>query len=433
LLPGFANEPYLFGMDEDWAAPGWGFIFGSQDPGIRQKGAENEWFVQDTLFSTPFTQMRSYDLGLKGTLEPFKNFRIQLDARKSAMGNFNEIFKVDSDPINGGGIYNGLNISRSGSYSITTNLIGTAFAKDDAKNINKNFTQFEDNLTIVQERLNAMNDSEGTFAKLSQDVMIPSFIAAYTGQDVEKVKLSPFPRIPIPGWYVDYTGLGNISALKEVFSSVSLKHSYSATYTINNYSNSLLYQDDLLLDGMLDHYPIPSDTNELGQFIPPFLMDQVIMQERFAPLIGVSLRTKSRITTNIDYKKERNLGLNVSNSQITELSSNDFSFDFGFTKANMKLPFKSDGKVITLKNDVTFKINFTLRDTKTIQRKIDNLSTVTAGNTNFQLRPQIGYVLNDRLNLNLYFERNINTPRVTSSFPRSTTRVGVQVRFSLAQ
>jgi cell surface protein SprA len=99
----------------------------------------------------------------------------------------------------------------------------------------------------------------------------------------------------------------------------------------------------------------------------------------------------------------------------------------------MKLPFKSEGKVITLKNDVTFKINFTLRDSKTVQRKIDGLSTVTAGNTNFQLRPQIGYVLNERLNLNLYFERNINTPRVTSSFPRSTTRVGVQVRFSLAQ
>ena len=433
LLPGFANEPFLFGMDDNWAAPGWGFIFGSQDPGIRQRAAEKGWFVQDTLFSTPFTQMRSYDLAIKGTLEPFKNFRIQLDARKSAMGNYNEIFKVDSDPNTGDGFYNGLNVSRSGSYSITTNIIKTAFVKDNAKNINPNFTQFEQNLNIVQDRLNALNNAEGTFAKQSQDVMIPSFIAAYTGQDAANVRLSPFPRIPIPGWYVDYSGLGNIKALKEVFSSVSLKHSYSATYTINNYSNSLLYQENLLLDGLLDYYPIPSDTNELGQMVPPFLMDQVIIQERFAPLIGISLRTKSRITTNIDYKKERNLGLNVSNSQITELNSSDLSFDFGFTKANMKLPFKSDGKVITLKNDLSFKINFTLRDSKTIQRKIDDLSTITAGNTNFQLRPQIGYVLNERLNLNFYFERNINTPRVTSSYPRSTTRVGIQVRFSLAQ
>jgi cell surface protein SprA len=183
----------------------------------------------------------------------------------------------------------------------------------------------------------------------------------------------------------------------------------------------------------LDQYFIPTDTNELGQFVPPFLMDQVVIQERYAPLIGINVRTKSRITASIDYKKERNLGLNISNSQITELSSSDLSVAFGFTKANMKLPFKVQGAVITLKNDLTFKFNFTLRDTKTIQRKIDEVHTVTAGNVNFQLRPQLGYVLSERLNLNLYFERNINTPRITSSYPRSTTQFGIQVRFSLAQ
>jgi cell surface protein SprA len=146
-------------------------------------------------------------------------------------------------------------------------------------------------------------------------------------------------------------------------------------------------------------------------------------------LIGISVRTESRITASIDYKRERNLGLNISNSQITELSSSDLSVSFGFTKANMKLPFKVQGAVITLKNDLTFKFNFTLRDTKTVQRKIDEVHTVTAGNVNFQLRPQMGYVLNERLNLNLYFERNINTPRITSSFPRSTTQFGIQLRF----
>jgi cell surface protein SprA len=263
--------------------------------------------------------------------------------------------------------------------------------------------------------------------------MIPAFIAAYMGKDVNSVELTPFPKIPIPGWRIDWAGLGDIPALKEVFSSVSLKHSYSSTYNINNYANSLLYQDDLELDRTLTSYPIPADTNELGEFIPPFLMSQVVIQERYAPLIGISIRTKSRITASIDYKKERNLGLNMSNSQVTELNSNDLAVTFGFTKANMKLPFRVQGAVITLKNDLTFKFNFTLRDTKTIQRKIDEVNTVTAGNVNFQLRPQLGYVLSERLNLNLYFERNINTPRITSSFPRSTTQFGVQVRFSLAQ
>jgi hypothetical protein len=41
--------------------------------------------------------------------------------------------------------------------------------------------------------------------------------------------------------------------------------------------------------------------------------------------------------------------LNISNAQITELNSKDWSMEFGFTKSNMKLPFKDQGRVITLK------------------------------------------------------------------------------------
>jgi len=177
-----------------------------------------------------------------------------------------------------------------------------------------------------------MNSNEGVYDLQSQDVMIPSFIAAYTGQDANTVELTPFPKIPIPGWRIDYSGLGNMPALKEVFSSISLKHSYSSTYNVNNYSNSLLYQDELELNGWLDGYPVPTDTNEVGVFIAPFIMSQIIIQERYAPLIGISVRTKSRITASIDYKKERNLGLNLSNSQITELNSNDLAVTFGLQK-----------------------------------------------------------------------------------------------------
>ena len=433
LLPGYAQEPFLFGMDESWQAPGWDFILGSQNISIQDRGAQNGWFVQDTLFSQPFTQMRSYDFNFKATVEPFKNFRILFDAMKRGTGNYNDVFRVDTDPNDGTGIYNSLNISRTGGYSISINSMRTSFEKDLADNTNPNFIQFEENLEIIRDRLNEMNTNEGTYNLQSQDVLIPSFIAAYTGKDANTMELTPFPTVPIPGWRIDYSGLSNVQAFKEVFSSISLKHAYSSTYSINNYSNSLLYQDDMELDDDLTKYPIPSDTNELGEFIAPFIMNQIVIQERYAPLIGISIRTKSRITATIDYKKERNLGLNISNSQITELNSNDLAVTFGFTKAGMKLPFKVQGAVVTLENDLTFKFNFTLRDTKTVQRKIDEVNTVTAGNVNFQLRPQLGYVLSDRLNLNLYFERNINTPRITSSYPRSTTQFGVQVRFSLAQ
>jgi cell surface protein SprA len=75
----------------------------------------------------------------------------------------------------------------------------------------------------------------------------------------------------------------------------------------------------------------------------------------------------------------------------------------------------------------------TLKDTKTVQRKLDEESTITNGNINFQLRPNVDYRVNDKLNIQLYFARTMNDPRVTNSFKRTTTEFGVQARFNLAQ
>jgi cell surface protein SprA len=433
VLPGFASEPFLLGMDDSWDAPGWPFILGSQNANIRSKAAERGWLVSDTLISNPFTQMRSNDLTFKASIEPSRAIRIQLDARKSATGNYNELFRVT--PGNDGvGQYTGVNPSRTGSYSISIWSIGTAFVKDGPDNISQNFIDFEENLDVIKARLDQINpDPEISYARRSQDVMIPAFLAAYTGKPASDISLNPFPTFPLPGWRIDFSGLNRIPAFQEIFSNISINHSYSSTYSITNFANSLLYTDGLELDQGLTYYPLASEGNENNEWVAPFLMNSIVISERFAPLIGINIRTKSRVTARIDYKKERNLALNMSNAQITELKSNDLSVDLGFTKANMKLPFKVRGRTVSLNNDLTFKLNFTLRDTKTVQRKIDEVNTVTAGNINFQLRPQISYVLNQRLNLNFYFERNVNTPRVTSSFPRSTTAIGAQIRFSLAQ
>ena len=163
------------------------------------------------------------------------------------------------------------------------------------------------------------------------------------------------------------------------------------------------------------------------------IINQVTITERFSPLIGLNIRTKSRLTARIEYKIERTLTLNLSNTQVTEVKSKDVGFDFGYTTSNFTLPFRVQGRTVSLKNDLTFRMNFSIRDTRTIQRRIDEGSTVTNGNVNFQLRPNISYVLNQRLNLQMYFERNLNEPKVTNSFKRATTSFGIQIRFSLAQ
>ncbi|WP_420580564.1 cell surface protein SprA [Reichenbachiella sp.] len=429
-LPGFIPVPYLFGMDRDFNAPGSAFIFGSQDPNIRFKAAENGWLVENGKLTTPFVQSRTVDLNIRANIEPFKDLKIQLDAKRSETSAYQEIYRYDSVARE----YRSLTPSRSGSYTITFLPIKTSFVRDHGENINSTFEKFVENRDVIRQRLNLLN-SNGEYDINSQDVLIPAFIAAYTGKSASSVKLTPFPKTPVPNWRIDYAGLSKIPALKEVFASINLTHAYVSTFSITNYTNSLLYDNPEALElknSILD-YPMATLPGENGALSPVYVINQVDVIERFSPLIGINIRTKSKITSKIEYKKERSLSLNLSNSQVTEMSSNDIAFDFGITKSKMKIPFKIKGRTSTLNNDLQFRFTFTVRDTKTIQRKIENVQTITNGNINYQIRPTVSYVANQKLNITMYFEKNINEPKVSNTFPRSSSAFGIQMRFSLAQ
>jgi cell surface protein SprA len=99
----------------------------------------------------------------------------------------------------------------------------------------------------------------------------------------------------------------------------------------------------------------------------------------------------------------------------------------------MKMPFKDKGRVITIKNDVTLRLTMAVTNTQTIQRALDQVATTTNGNINFQLRPNINYVVNQKLNIQFYVDRNVNDPLITSSYRRSTTQIGTKILFNLAQ
>jgi cell surface protein SprA len=438
ILPGFTKTPKFFGMDNDWDAPGWGFVLGSQNPDIRKKAAENGWLTTNSELSVPFAQIRNETINIRANVEPSSDFKIQLDIKKETTNSFQSIFRsINSHPDSIQ--YEDLSPNRSGSYRISTISIKTAFDGSNNDIESAVFKQFERNLDEMKAKFDIANPGM-EYDRTGQDVIIPAFIAAYTGADVSKTSLSPFPKTPLPNWRVDYTGLNKLNALKEVFQSVTLSHGYQSSYSVLNFSNSLAYGksgdvDQLAINRPFTDYNINyyGRQNDEGEFVPVYVISQVMISEQFSPLIGVNMRTKGRLSANIQYKTKRDLALNISNAQITELNSKDFSFELGYTKNNMKLPFKSQGRTVVLKNDVTFRMNVTVANTKTIQRKIEELNIVTNGNINFQLRPNISYVVNQKLNIQLYFERTINEPMVSNSFRRATTRFGAQVRFSLAQ
>jgi len=435
-LPGYMRSPSLFGFDDQWESPGLPFILGSQDPSILTTAAENGWLSTSPLQNNPFLQNRQRTLSFRANAEPVKDFKIQLDAKRTISDNYSENFRTtfnDDDSINEE--FERQTPVRTGSFSMSFFTLQTAFISDDDNNRNSVFNDFVRNRDVILERLNALNPRV-EYDSNSQDVLIPAFRAAYTRQNARDAKLSSFLDVPIPNWRVTYSGLSKIPALKEIFRSVSITHGYNSTYGVGSYASSLFYSDqpDLLGLGVnatdISLAQADSATN-IAQ--PILVVNQLTISEQFSPLIGINLRTRGDVTVKVDYKKRRDLALNLTNAEVTELRSNDVTLDLGMTKAGMKVPFRIRGAYKTLENDVTMRMAFTIRDTKTIQRKIDDSPTVTQGNINIQFRPTVSYQLNKQANLQFYFERSINEPRVSNSFRRTTTSFGIQVRYALTQ
>jgi cell surface protein SprA len=433
ILPGFDKIPTLFGL-EKWGAPGIKFVLGDQNPEIRKEAAKNDWLVKNTNLSNPFTQTKMENINLRANVEPARDFKIQIDVKKETMNTYTETWRYDDeDPSNPG--FKSFSPSRSGSYRISINTIRTAFNRTNDELLSEVFEEFQNNLPKVYNRFDSEN-CKGCYDS-AQDVLIPAFIAAYTGKNANTISKSPFPNLPMPNWRIDYTGLSKVGFVKELFQSVTITHAYQSIYQVTNYSNSLQFAanpESLEIDRPVEDYNRTYFGEQRdGKFLPVYVISQVLISEQFAPLIGINVRTKSRVTANLQYKTKRDVAMNISNAQVTELNSKDVSFELGFTKNNLKLPFKSQGRTIVLKNDVTFRLNTTIGDTKTIQRKIDELDVITNGTINFQLRPNVSYTVNQKLTVQLYFERNINEPLISTSSRRAQTRFGAQIRFSLAQ
>ena len=457
-LPGFMKKAAIFGLDRETLEPGLPFVLGSQDASIRTRLAQEGLLSRSTYLQTlPFRQNFTESLSAQTALEPFRDFKITVSAKRDRGTDYQELFRNTSAS---GLDYQSLGGSRNGTFSMSFISIKTAFLHSDADR-SETFDKFIQYRNTFKTRLEGENPNTyqnlsdtskaGRYELNSQDVLISAFQAAYSGRDPSKVKSSPFFKIPLPNWRIDYSGLSKIPALKNIFSSVTISHGYSSTYNVGSYNSSLIYSNGLVTpEGLLGNnylLPVRPDSGNNKRFIPVYVFNNIVISEKFAPLIGINLRTVNRMTLNIVYNRGRDIGLNLQNTQVTEQTSQDLSFDIRYTKNNFRLPFKINGQSRVLKNELSFQLNVTFRDQNTIQRKIDERGTQvtqgqgqsqsydlpTGGNRNIQIKPAINYTINQRLSLQAYFDRQINNPRVSTSFPRRDTRFGIQLRYSLSQ
>ena len=427
FLPGYLPQSNLFGEDLSYDAPGIGFLLGSQTD-LRGRAIANGWITRDTLQNQLYVQSVNTDLRLKATVEPTPDLQIQLSAYKTQDHTYQTNFKY----LGTSGAFENLTPNTSGNYSISYFSLATAFSKESGvNNISKPFQKFLDNRQAISKRLGQTNpNSVGVqaggyadgYGPNSQNVLVPAFLAAYTGKSAGSASLNQFPSTPIPNWQVRYTGLSRLPFFQDLFDSFDINHGYQSSYSVSQYNTLLQYQE---IGGGSSQRDVNND------FLPKYQFSQITILEQFVPLLGVDIRFKNNMTTNLEYRQSRALSLSLLNSQLTQQNEQVLTFGFGYKTKDFRFPFGMFDNLI-LKNDLTFKIDFALRNNKTLIYQADvTAAQISSGAQNITYRPSIDYAISQRFVLNLFYDSNLTRPYTSQAFNTSFTNFGVNLKLLL--
>jgi cell surface protein SprA len=256
-------------------------------------------------------------------------------------------------------------------------------------------------------------------------VLTHAFLAAYSGKSAAQVKLNSFPNIPQLNWRFTYDGLSRLKLVKQYFNSVNLTHGYRSSYNISSFTTNLLYNNEGTARDLNDN------------FIPKEEFGQVNISEQFSPLIGIDLNFKNnKLTTRFEYKRDRNISLSFADIQVSEIKGQEYVFGIGYRIRNFRLPFGLQGPARpgAQSSDLNLTCDFSYRRNSTIVRRLqENIDQPTAGLTILSYKLAADYAVSERFNVRLFFDKTINNPLVSTSFPTANTAIGISVRFTLAQ
>ena len=432
VLPGFNKNPSFFGQDWKTMAPGIPFALGIQNIGIDTISGNNDWLTSDTTLNQYSRTNNSETLNLRSTIEPLKGLRIELTASRINSENSQSIFR---NSTNG---YQSFNPVENGSYSVSFISWNTAFIKDDVNHSSEVFQDFRNNRLIIAQRLADLNPGDNPlvdstnyplgYQETSDEVLISSFLAAYSGRDANTISLDKFPNIPLPNWRINYDGLKNIEWFSKRFKTVTMSHSYRSTYSVGSYVTNLDYED-VNNDGWADQI-----NEATSNYFNKYEFNQVTLRESLSPLFKIDLTLKNSILARLEIKKERTLTLGLSNNQLTERSSNELVIGSGYRLKDLAFNVRTAGAQRQVKSDLDLKLDFSIRSNKVVIRQlVENLEEITAGNSVMSLKFTADYVVSSRLNVRLFYDRVFTNPYVSSSFKSAVSNGGFSIRFTLAQ
>lgn len=461
-LPGFMpNVGDVFGQRSGGTmAPGLDFAFGFVDDSYIEKSAERGWLLMNDSVATPATTSLTEDLQLRMTLEPVKNLKIDLNASRT---------ETKSKSIQY--MYSGSPTTQSGTLTMTTISLGSAFeGMGDATNgyHSATFEKFCNSLESFRSRVEAQytnaeypagsslagqkfDPANGSVSKYSADVMIPAFLSAYTSMGGNSLNIFPALSRLLPNWTVKYSGLSQLPWFRDVFKSFNINHAYKSIYAIGSYSSYSTFMEYMNGLGFVSDVstgnPVPSSMYNIST---------VSINEAFSPLLGIDMTFNNNLTCKLEYRTTRVLSLSMTSIQINEATSHDWVVGMGYKINNFKLfggrrrrkvkssrsndennnnSTSNSSRSTGFNTDLNLRLDLSYRKQASICRDIASMtSSASSGNSAFKLSFSADYTLSRLLTMSFYYDRQTNTPLLSSSsYPTTTQDFGLSLKFSLTR
>lgn len=463
-LPGFLpSVGDAFGQKKvGQMAPGLDFAFGMVGDDYIEKARNNDWLLCNDSIATPATTSRTDNLTLRATLEPVKDFKIDLSATRT---------KTTQKSIQY--MYEGTPTTQSGAFQMTTISLGSAFEGMGNANSgyrSKTFEKFVNSLAGFRDRVEAQyagtvypagsalaggkfDASRTPVNQYSSDVMIPAFLKAYTSMGGNSLSVFPALSRILPNWTIRYSGLGRLPWFNEHFKSVNINHSYKSVFAVGSYNSYSTFQEYMNGLGFVSDAttgnPSPSSM---------FNISQVSINEAFSPLLGMDVTFNNNMTVKAEYRQTRVLNLSMTSMQLNEALSKDWvigmgyrinNFDvFGWGAKASRSKSKGGNKNAANKNasttktvqngtnhDLNLRLDFSFRKQAAIVRDIASMvSSASSGNNALKLSFSADYTFSKLLTMSFYYDRQTNTPLLSSSsYPTTTQDFGLSIKFSLTR
>ncbi|WP_298763076.1 cell surface protein SprA [uncultured Polaribacter sp.] len=420
------NGQFLPGYDQNIGFLGGSptsFAFGSQVD-IRSKALENGWLVaprdpeNSEYYNKTYSRTSFNKVDYTFTLKPFKDLNIDVRGNNIKTRDLSQQIDVVLNGTENGALDFSAPAFETGNFSSSFYMLGTAFTDGDAL-----FQQMRDSRAIIANRL--ANESgapvEG-YGENSQQVLLPAFMAAYSGRDPNKVNKSLFRNIPLPNWTLRYNGLMKLDFFKKNFSTFVLSHGYKSSYTVSSFTNNLQYN-------AADPFAI---TNSSGNYEPELLIAAATLVDEFSPLVKVDMKMKNSFSFRGEVKRDRTLTMNFNNSTLTDIKGTEYIFGLGYVFKDVKVKTRFTGKKTNLKGDINLRGDISLRDNLTQIRAIDeDNDQISGGQRLFSIKFTADYRLSSNLTASFYYNHQTSRYAISTTFPRQAINGGFNIIYNL--